>query len=66
MKKNKLFNHYLIAYALGDDLDNDYWGARAMCWNSLLLDRWGGGYTIVPEEHVIENIMDVFNKTSLD
>ena len=56
----------MIAYAAGDDLDNDYWGARAMCWNSLLLDRWGGGYTIVPEEHVIENIMDVFNKTSLD
>jgi len=51
---------------IGDDLDNDYWGARAMCWNSLLLDRWGGGYTTIPEEHVIENIMEVFNKTSLE
>ena len=37
-----------------------------MGWNSLLLDRWGGGYTTIQEEHVIENIMDVFNKESLE
>ena len=56
----------LILAVPGDDIDNDYWGARTMCWNSLLLDRWGGGYTTIPEEHVIQNIMDVFSKTSLE
>ena len=47
---------------IGDDLDNDYYGARRVCWNSVLVDRWGGGYTVVPEEHVVENIMQIFDK----
>ena len=55
-----------VSLLSGDDLYNDYWGARSMGWNSLLLDRWGGGYTTIQEEHVIENIMDVFNKESLE
>lgn len=46
---------------IGDDLDNDYFGARRMCWNSLLVDRWGGGYTTIPEEHVIDDITKIFN-----
>ena len=48
-----LILYTLILAVPGDDIDNDYWGARTMCWNSLLLDRWGGGYTTIPEEHVI-------------
>ena len=45
---------------IGDDLDKDYLGARNVGWNSVLVDRWGGGYTIVEEEHVVENITDIF------
>ena len=45
---------------IGDDLDKDYLGARNVGWNSVLVDRWGGGYTMVEEEHVVENITDIF------
>ena len=47
---------------IGDDLDNDYYGALNMCWNSLLVDRWGGGYTTIDEDQIVENIMEIFQK----
>jgi len=49
---------------IGDDLDNDYYGALNMCWHSLLVDRWGGGYTLLDEDKIIENIMDIFHRKS--
>eukprot|EP00092_Neocalanus_flemingeri_P035949 GFUD01039142.1.p1 GENE.GFUD01039142.1~~GFUD01039142.1.p1 ORF type:complete len:258 (-),score=84.99 GFUD01039142.1:59-832(-) len=45
---------------IGDDMDKDYFGARNVGWNSVLVDRWGGGYSLVEEEHVLQNITDVF------
>ena len=35
-----------------------------MCWNSLLVDRWGGGYTTIDQDQVIENMMEVFSRDS--
>ena len=49
----------------GDDLDNDYYGALNMCWNSLLVDRWGGGYTTIDEDQVVGNIMEIFQRNKL-
>ena len=45
---------------IGDDMDKDYFGARNMGWSSVLVDRWGGGYTLVDEDHVVQNITDIF------
>jgi len=45
---------------IGDDLDKDYFGARNVGWNSVLVDRWGVGYTTVEEKHVVQNITDIF------
>jgi len=46
---------------VGDDMDKDYHGARGVGWNSVLVDRWGVGYTLVQEEHVVQNISDIFS-----
>lgn len=43
----------------GDDVTNDYLGPRQLGWQSLLVDRWGGGYDTVPSEEVITNLEDV-------
>ena len=45
---------------LGDDVTNDYFGAREVGWNSLLVDRWGLGYDTLPPQHVIHNLRDIF------
>ncbi len=43
-------------------MDKDYYGARNIGWNSLLVDRHGGGYTLIQEEHVINKLTDIFEK----
>merc|ERR1712241_1357297 len=43
---------------IGDDVTNDYLGPRQLGWQSLLVDRWGGGYDTVPSEEVITNLED--------
>ena len=46
--------------AAGDDVRNDYLGPRHLGWNSLLVDRWGGGYDTVPDSHVLSQLGDIF------
>ena len=46
---------------IGDDLDRDYLGARGLGWSAVLVDRWGGGYTTVDQNHVLNIITDIFN-----
>ena len=45
-------------------MTNDYFGAREVGWNSLLVDRWGGGHTTIDQDQVIENMMEVFSRDS--
>eukprot|EP00088_Acartia_fossae_P014501 TRINITY_DN17775_c0_g1_i6.p1 TRINITY_DN17775_c0_g1~~TRINITY_DN17775_c0_g1_i6.p1 ORF type:complete len:247 (+),score=27.19 TRINITY_DN17775_c0_g1_i6:35-775(+) len=47
---------------VGDDMDKDYFGARNIGWHGLLVDRHGGGYTIVEDNHIVHNMMEIFNK----
>lgn len=47
---------------VGDDMDKDYIGARQVCWNALLVDRWEAGYSLVEEEDVITNLTQIFDK----
>lgn len=50
---------------VGDDMDKDYFGARRVCWNALLVDRWAAGYSLVEEEEVITNLGQIFDKYTL-
>ena len=46
--------------AAGDDVRNDYLGPRHLGWNSLLVDRWGGGYDTVPGADVVSELGEIF------
>ena len=50
----------LNLWVAGDDVTNDYLGARQLGWNSLLVDRWGGGYDTVPGDDVLGQLGDIF------
>ena len=43
-------------------MTNDYLGPRQLGWQSLLVDRWGGGYDTVPGEEVITSLGDILDK----
>lgn len=47
---------------VGDDLDKDYFGARSVCWNALLVDRWNAGYSLVDEQDVITDLRQILEK----
>ena len=49
-----------VGVAAGDDVTNDYHGARQLGWNSLLVDRWGGGYDTVPGADVVSELGEIF------
>jgi len=47
---------------VGDDIDKDYVGASRVGWNALLVDRLNGGYSLVEEDHIINNLNQIFDK----
>ena len=41
-------------------MTNDYLGPRQLGWQTLLVDRWGGGgYDTVPGDQVITSLADI-------
>ena len=51
---------------VGDDVANDYKGARGVGWNTLLIDRGNYNHVDVDLDHVCRDFHEVGRKLGLD